>query len=255
MHWTTTESTGFYNAFPKGVPMEHRVIRESAYEANIAIVKAGLVLLTWGNASVADHDAGVFAIKPSGVDYDDLTAESMVIVEIATGHAIQGGLRPSSDTDTHAELYRAFPGIGAIVHTHSHYAVCHAQALRAIPALGTTHADHFRTAIPVTRDMTAREVADQYELNTGKVIVECFREGTIRESDVPGVLVARHGPFAWGKTAGKAVENAVVLEEVARMNVHTGALAPEITGAPEYLTEKHFTRKHGPKAYYGQGRS
>jgi L-ribulose-5-phosphate 4-epimerase len=232
--------------------MDYRTIREAACEANIRIVEAGLVLLTWGNASVADHEAGVFAIKPSGVDYDDLSAESMVIVDIASGKRVAGDLKPSSDTDTHAELYRSFDRLGAVVHTHSHYAVCYAQALRYVPALGTTHADHFREAVPVTREMTAEEVAGGYELNTGKVIVECFREAGLSEHDIPGVLVARHGPFSWGSTGKKAVENAIVLEEVARMGLHTAALAPEITGAPEYLTEKHFTRKHGPDAYYGQ---
>lgn len=233
--------------------MKYDAIREAAYEANLKIVQAGLVLLTWGNASVADRESGVFAIKPSGVDYDDLSAESMVIVDIASGERVEGELNPSSDTDTHAELYRAFGRIGAVVHTHSHYAVCYAQALKSVPILGTTHADHFRKAIPVTRDMTPPEVADRYELNTGKVIVECFRNGSISGEDVPGVLVARHGPFAWGATGKKAVENAIVLEETARMGLHTAALDPEILAAPEYLTEKHFTRKHGPKAYYGQG--
>jgi L-ribulose-5-phosphate 4-epimerase len=232
--------------------MNYDRIRKEAYDANVSIVEAGLVLLTWGNASVADHDAGVFAIKPSGVAYDDLTPDAMVIVNIASGKAVAGDLRPSSDTDTHAELYRAFDRPGAIVHTHSHYAVCYAQALRDIPALGTTHADHFRHAVPVTRDMTPEEVSGGYELNTGKVIVECFRSRGLSDRDIPGVLVARHGPFAWGDSGRKAVENAIVLEEVARMGLHTAALAPEITGAPTYLTEKHFTRKHGPGAYYGQ---
>lgn len=232
--------------------MKYENIRREAYAANIRIVEAGLVLLTWGNASVADHGAGVFAIKPSGVDYADLSAESMVIVDIRSGEKVDGDLKPSSDTDTHAELYRAFDRVGAIIHTHSHYAVCFAQSVRSIPILGTTHADHFRQAIPVTRDMTREEVVDNYELNTGKVIVECFRSAGISERDVPGVLVSRHGPFAWGSTGSKAVDNAIVLEEVARMGLHTAILAPDITGAPEYLTEKHFTRKHGPSAYYGQ---
>ncbi len=232
--------------------MNYNRIKQEAYDANVSIVEAGLVLLTWGNASVADHETGVFAIKPSGVAYNDITPESMVIVEISSGKTVAGDLRPSSDTDTHAELYRAFDRPGAIVHTHSHYAVCYAQALRDVPALGTTHADHFRGAIPVTRDMTPEEVSDGYELNTGKVIVECFRTRGISEHNVPGVLVARHGPFAWGSSGKKAVENAIVLEEVARMGLHTAALAPQITGAPACLMEKHFTRKHGPNAYYGQ---
>ncbi|TVR74853.1 MAG: L-ribulose-5-phosphate 4-epimerase AraD [Spirochaetaceae bacterium] len=232
--------------------MNYQKIREEAYVANIRIVEAGLVLLTWGNASVADHETGVFAIKPSGVAYEDLSAESMVVVDIMSGDTVEGDLKPSSDTDTHAELYRAFDRIGAIVHTHSHYAVCFAQVPQSIPILGTTHADHFRHAIPVTRDMTEEEVTGAYELNTGKVIVECFRSAGISDRDVPGVLVARHGPFAWGSTGTKAVDNAIVLEEVARMGMHTAAIAPDITGAPPHLTEKHFTRKHGPQAYYGQ---
>jgi len=231
--------------------MTYRKIREAAYQANLSIVEAGLVLLTWGNASAADRSEGVFAIKPSGVDYNTLSPESMVIVDIKSGKRIDGELNPSSDTDTHAELYRSFPSIGAIVHTHSHYAVCHAQVLTEVPALGTTHADHFRHAIPVTRDLTPEEIESAYELNTGKVIVETFRVRSLNAEDIPGVLVARHGPFVWGPDAFKAVENAVVLEEVARMSLHSQMIAP-LEEAPIYLTEKHFTRKHGPNAYYGQ---
>jgi L-ribulose-5-phosphate 4-epimerase len=232
----------------------YRRIREQAYEANMRIVDAGLVLLTWGNASVADHEAGVFAIKPSGVDYDDLSADAMVIVTIEDGTVVEGDYKPSSDTPTHAELFRSFEGTGAIVHTHSHFAVCYAQAMRGIPVYGTTHADHFRDAVPVTRDMTPNEVASDYELNTGRVIVEAFRNAGISEHDVPAVLVARHGPFAWGPSAKKAVENAIVLEEIARMGIHTATIATGQEGAPKHLTEKHFTRKHGPHAYYGQSK-
>jgi L-ribulose-5-phosphate 4-epimerase len=234
--------------------MRYESIRKECYEANIRIVREGLVLLTWGNVSVADHELGVFAIKPSGVAYDDLGPESMVIVDIESEEVAEGDLRPSSDTATHAELYRAFERLGAIVHTHSHFAVCYAQAVQDIPILGTTHADHFRGPIPVTRDMTQEEVAEAYELNTGKVIVERFRQAELSEHDIPGVLVARHGPFAWGPSGKAAVENAMVLEEVARMGLHTAALSSE-RRAPVHLTEKHFTRKHGPNAYYGQPRA
>lgn len=232
----------------------YRRIREQAYEANMRIVDAGLVLLTWGNASVADPEAGVFAIKPSGVDYDDLSADTMVIVRTEDGETVDGDFRPSSDTPTHAELFRSFPGIGAIVHTHSHFAVCYAQAMREIPAYGTTHADYFRGPVPVTRDMAPNEVSSDYELNTGRVIVELFRNGGISEHDVPAVLVGRHGPFAWGPDATKAVETAVVLEEVARMGIHTASISTGQEGAPKHLVEKHFTRKHGPNAYYGQSK-
>jgi L-ribulose-5-phosphate 4-epimerase len=232
----------------------HHRIKQEAYDANLRIVDAGLVLLTWGNASVADRDAGVFAIKPSGVAYDELSAESMVIVGIESGEVVEGDFRPSSDTPTHAELYRAFEGVGAIVHTHSHFAVCYAQAARDIPVFGTTHADHFAGPVPVTRDMTQREVESDYELNTGKVIAEHFRTNGINPHDVPAVLVAHHGPFAWGPNADKAVENAIVLEEVARMGLHTRALGAG-EEAPRHLVEKHFSRKHGPNAYYGQAKA
>lgn len=231
--------------------MKYEAIRKECYEANLRIVEEGLVLLTWGNVSVADHEAGVFAIKPSGVAYDDLGPEAMVVVDIESEAVVDGELRPSSDTPTHGELYRSFNGIGAVVHTHSHFAVCYAQAGLDIPILGTTHADHFRGPIPVTREMTENEVHDKYELNTGKVIVERFRGSEISEHDVPGVLVKSHGPFAWGSSGKAAVENAMVLEEVAKMGLHTAALSSE-KRAPIHLTEKHFTRKHGPNAYYGQ---
>ncbi len=233
--------------------MTYQAIREAAYRANRQIVDAGLVLLTWGNASVRDAREPVFAIKPSGVDYDDLSPESMVVVDVATGEAVDGSLKPSSDTATHAELYRAFPGVNAVVHTHSTHAVAFAQALQDIPIFGTTHADHFRFAIPVTRPMTGDEVATAYELETGRVIVETFRSRGIDPLQVPGVVVAYHGPFAWGPDARHAVENAIVLDAVARMALDTLALNPAAPEAPRYLTEKHFLRKHGAGAYYGQG--
>lgn len=234
--------------------MKFKRIRTEAYAANLRIVEAGLVLLTWGNASVYDTGEGVFAIKPSGVAYDDLSPEAMVVVDTATGAVVDGDYRPSSDTPTHAELYRQFgaAGIGAVVHTHSHYAVAYAQAQRDVPILGTTHADHFRRSIPVTRMMTEEEVAGEYELNTGAVIVETFRARAMDPAAVPGVLVASHGPFAWGPDGRHAAENAIVLEEVARMALHTAMIDPAVERAATYLTEKHFLRKHGPGAYYGQ---
>lgn len=239
--------------------MEHRELREAVVRANLDVVKAGLVLLTWGNVSAVDREAGIMAIKPSGVDYDDLTAESIPLVRIADGERVDGAFKPSSDTATHLEIYRNFPSVSAVVHTHSHYAVCFAQAQEAIPCLGTTHADHFFTDIPVTRMLSDAEIAQEYEKNTGSVIVECFSAGGWNPEDTPGVLVAQHGPFAWGPDLKHAVENAIVLEEVARMGVHTREIARMRGGvdtrqsAYRPLVEKHFTRKHGAGAYYGQG--
>jgi len=232
--------------------MTHYEIQKETLQANRAIVDAGLVLLTWGNASVRHPTEQVMAIKPSGVSYDALDAESMVLVSIETGEVISGDLRPSSDTATHLEIYRAFPEARSVVHTHSAKAVAWAQAHRDIPIFGTTHADHFRDAIPVTRPMTQAEVEDQYEYHTGLVIVETFQSRTIDPAAVPGVLVASHGPFAWGADATKAVENAIVLEAVAAMALDTHTINPGSERAPEYLTEKHWLRKHGKHAYYGQ---
>ncbi len=225
-------------------------IKAQCRDANVEIVRAGLVLLTWGNVSVSDGT--VMAIKPSGVAYDDLTDEDIVVVRIADGTVIDGRLKPSSDTPTHLHLYRVFPGLGAVVHTHSHFAVCYAQACLPIPCLGTTHSDHFHGTIPVTRDLTQEEVEAEYEQLTGVVIEETFRTWNIDPVSVPGVVVARHGPFAWGPDAPHAVENAIVLEEVARMAYHTRELHRTVTSAPSYLIDKHFLRKHGPGAYYGQ---
>ena len=238
--------------------MGHFRIREAAYRANMEIVEAGLVLLTWGNASARDVSEGVYAIKPSGVSYNELSPEAMVLVSVATGAVVEGDLKPSSDAPTHTELYRAFARAGGVVHTHSHYAVVYAQARRPIPIMGTTHADHFRGSIPLTRMLSAAEVARDYEAETGRVIVETFRSGDSWEIDpeeIPAVLVAGHGPFAWGASAAAAVENAVVLEEVGRMAFHARALNPDAGRAPKHLTEKHFLRKHGPGAYYGQSGS
>ncbi|MFW6387785.1 MAG: L-ribulose-5-phosphate 4-epimerase AraD, partial [bacterium] len=207
--------------------MDYRELREEVVEANRRIVEAGLVLLTWGNASVIDRAREVVGIKPSGVDYDALTAETVPIVRLSDSVVLDGAYRQSSDTATHLELYRRFPSVGAIVHTHSHYAVCYAQARLPIPCLGTTHADHFLTEVPITRELTVEEIAGDYEHNTGRVIVELFgKQGdgnAYTPEQTPAVLVTQHGPFAWGPDAEKAVENAIVLEEVARMGLHTTA--------------------------------
>lgn len=232
--------------------MAYEELREQVYKANLALVDAGLVVLTWGNASVVDRKAGVMAIKPSGVAYADLTPASIPILSLDTGKVIDGAARPSSDTPTHWHLYRAFEGVNAVVHTHSTYGTCFAQAQRDIPCLGTTHADNFYGAIPCTREMTADEINGEYELNTGKVIVETFRTKKIDPTQVPGCVIASHAPFAWGKSAEKAVENAIVLEFAAQMYLHSAALNPNVKPIPQVLLDKHFLRKHGAGAYYGQ---
>ena len=232
--------------------MAYEELKEWAYRANLAIVDAGLVVLTWGNASVADRAADVMAIKPSGVDYAKLRADDIVVVSLSSGDVVDGNHRPSSDTPTHLQLYRSFNNISAIVHTHSMYATSFAQAKRDIPCLGTTHADHFFGAIPVTREMNASEIDSEYELNTGRVIVECFDQRRIDPDHVPGVIVASHAPFAWGPTADKAIENAVVLEVSSQMAIHSLTINPSLAGISEPLLRKHFFRKHGAKAYYGQ---
>jgi L-ribulose-5-phosphate 4-epimerase len=233
--------------------MSHDALKQAVWKANLDIVKAGLVVLTWGNASGADREAGVMAIKPSGVGYDEMRPEEMVVVSLESGEVVEGALRPSSDTPTHLHLYREFPGVGGIVHTHSSHAVSFAQAGRELPCLGTTHADHFHGPVPVTRRMREAEVRGAYEHETGVVIVERFREGGIDPDRVPGVLVAGHGPFAWGPTPQQAVENAIVLEEVARMALHTTPLNAEVEALDRALLDRHFLRKHGAGAYYGQG--
>ncbi len=225
-------------------------LREEVYEANMDLVKHGLVVFTWGNASGIDRERGVFVIKPSGVDYDDLTPESLVVVDF-DGNKVEGELNPSSDTPTHAYLYKVWGDkVGGIVHTHSSWAVSWAQAGRSIPAYGTTHADYFYGEIPCMRGLTAEEIEQAYELNTGVVIAEGF-EG-LDPVAVPGTLVRNHGPFSWGKDAAQAVYHAVVLEEVAKMATRTEAINPEAGPAPAYLLDKHYMRKHGPNAYYGQ---
>lgn len=229
-------------------------LREAVYRANLRIVESGLVLLTWGNASAVDRRSQTMLIKPSGVAYADLGPDTMVQVALGDGSVVNGDLRPSSDTDTHLELYRAFPGIAGIVHTHSHFAVCFAQAEQPIPCFGTTHADHFHGAIPVTRRLSRHEIEQAYERNTGLVIVERFQRHAIDPQSIPGVLVAHHGPFAWGTSVEKAVENAIVLEEVARMDYHTRSINALAAEAPQELVDKHYLRKHGSGAYYGQSK-
>lgn len=229
--------------------MSHRTLRDEACATNRQLGASGLVNLTFGNVSVFDPGAGVFAIKPSGVPYAELTPEKMVLVDL-DGRVVEGNLRPSSDTPTHRRLFQAFPGIRAVVHTHSRHAVSFAQAGRPIPCLGTTHGDYFNGAVPVTRPLTTAEITDDYEWNTGNVIVEVFRDRDPLE--VPAVLVWRHGPFAWGPNGAKAVETASALEIVAQMALQTLALAPERGEIEPELLGRHFKRKHGPGATYGQ---
>ena len=230
--------------------MTHAALRQVAFDANMELASSGLVMGTFGNLSVVDRTAGVFAIKPSGVPYDALTPDHMVVVSLETGTVVDGTLRPSSDTPTHLELYRAFD-CGAVVHTHSEYATMFAQARTPIRCMGTTHADYFRGEIPVTRPMRQDEVEHDYEANTGLVIVETFRDG-LSAADVQAVLVANHGPFAWGPTAAKAIENARVLEYLARLEWRVRTMAPDAEPPARFLIDKHYLRKHGPGAYYGQ---
>ncbi len=225
-------------------------LKEKVFKANLDLVKHGLVIFTWGNVSGIDRDKKLVVIKPSGVSYDTMTADDMVVVDLNTGNVVEGSLKPSSDTPTHLALYRAFPEIGGVVHTHSTYATAWAQAGIDLPNIGTTHADYFHDAVPCTRDMTESEVKGDYELETGNVIIERF-EG-LNPVHTPGVLVKNHGPFAWGTDPADAVHNAVVLEQIAKMASIAYTVNPNLTMNP-LLVEKHFSRKHGPNAYYGQG--
>lgn len=224
-------------------------LKKQVCEANLALPAHGLVTLTWGNVSGRDMATGLVVIKPSGVAYEQLEPESMVVLDL-NGNVREGDLRPSSDTPTHLELYRAFPEIGGITHTHSTWATAWAQAKRPLPCLGTTHADHFYGQVPCTRLLTPDEIEDDYERKTGELIVETV--GRRPPLEMSAVLVAGHGPFTWGETALAAVENAIVLEEVARIAVLTAVLNPGVDPIPEALLGKHFLRKHGPGAYYGQ---
>jgi L-ribulose-5-phosphate 4-epimerase len=224
-------------------------LKQTVYEANLNLVKYELVIFTWGNASAIDRAAGLVVIKPSGVSYDDMKVDNMVVVDLE-GKVVEGRLKPSSDTATHLVLYRSFPNIGGVVHTHSTYATAWAQAGRDIPNIGTTHADYFKDDIPCTRPMTKAEIEGDYEYETGKVIVERF--AGINPDHTPAALVNNHGPFAWGTDAHDAVHNAVVLEQVAKMAAIACAVNPQIR-MNEQLIKKHFFRKHGEDAYYGQG--
>lgn len=230
----------------------HDELRARVLAANLAIVEAGLVTLTFGNASGIDRAAGVFAIKPSGVPYDRLDADAIVVIDLASGEALAGGLRPSSDAPTHLVLYRRFDAVGGIVHTHSPYATAWAQAGRDLPCLGTTHADHFGGPVPVTRPLTAEEIHGAYEESTGDAIVEAIEERRLDPLDMPAVLVVSHGPFAWGAGVEDAVEHAVALEAVAALAERTLALRPDLAQIDDLLRRRHFTRKHGPGRYYGQ---
>ncbi|NLJ97446.1 MAG: L-ribulose-5-phosphate 4-epimerase [Clostridiales bacterium] len=225
------------------------ILKKEVYEANMELPQRGLVTYTWGNVSGIDRERELFVIKPSGISYDELKPEDMVVMDLK-GNKVEGRYNPSSDTATHLELYLAFPEIGGIVHTHSPAATSWAQAGRGIPCYGTTHADYFYGEIPCARSLTEEEVKNDYEKNTGLVIIETF--SNLNPTYVPGVLCKNHGPFTWGKDAAEAVYNSVVLEEVAKMNLMTELLNKDMTSAPQYLQDKHFLRKHGPNAYYGQ---
>ncbi len=226
-------------------------LKQEVCAANLRLVEYGLVVLTWGNVSAITPDRRYVVIKPSGVDYGSMRPEQMVVTDL-DGRVVEGELRPSSDLMTHLELYRAFPAAGAVVHTHSRYAVALAQAEQDLPCYGTTHADTFYGPVPCTRHLTAQEVEEAYERNTGLVIGETFRQRGIDPAAVPAVLVCKHGPFAWGPDCKKAVENALILEETARMALLTRQLDPQVPPAPQYLLDKHYFRKHGANAYYGQ---
>ncbi|MGW5431591.1 L-ribulose-5-phosphate 4-epimerase AraD [Streptomyces sp. NPDC004059] len=225
-------------------------LRREVLEANLAIPQVGLATLTWGNVSGVDREAGVFVIKPSGVTYESLTIDDLVTVRLADGAVVAGNLRPSTDTETHRCLYLAFPSIGGVTHTHSTHAVAFAQARHDIPVLGTTHADTFNGPVPVTRDLTEEECAKDYEYNTGQVIVDLLGADDRRAVEVPAALVAGHGPFTWGAGARKSLEHAIICEAVADIALHTMSLSPSAP-PPRHLLERHYTRKHGPDAYYG----
>ncbi|MFC3395430.1 L-ribulose-5-phosphate 4-epimerase [Brenneria rubrifaciens] len=227
-------------------------LKKQVLEANLALPRHHLVTFTWGNVSAVDRQQGLMVIKPSGVEYAAMTIDDMVVVELESGKVVEGTKKPSSDTDTHRVLYLAFAEIGGIVHTHSRHATIWAQAGKAIPAWGTTHADYFYGDIPCTRLMTDEEINGRYEWQTGRVIVETFQSSQLSPVTIPAVLVNAHGPFAWGKDADNAVHNAVVLEEIAYMGIFSRQLTPELSDMQQTLLDKHYLRKHGKNAYYGQ---
>lgn len=228
-------------------------LKEIVLRANLELPKKNLVTYTWGNVSGIDREKGLVVIKPSGVPYEELKAEDMVVLDM-DGNKVEGDMRPSSDTPTHIALYKAYPELGGVVHTHSRYATIWAQAGKSIPPLGTTHADYFYGPIPCTRPLTQEEIEGEYELNTGKVIIETFNNAGINPVYVPGVVVQSHGPFSWGKTPDEAVHNAVVMEEVGMMALNTKLLNPSVPDVDAFLLDKHFMRKHGKNAYYGQSK-
>ncbi|MBP3649315.1 MAG: L-ribulose-5-phosphate 4-epimerase [Clostridia bacterium] len=226
-------------------------LKQAVYEANMELPRRGLVTYTWGNVSGIDRERGLVVIKPSGVEYEDLKPEDLVVLNL-DGEVVEGDLNPSSDTKTHIELYKAFPELGGVVHTHSPHAVAWAQAGSDIPCYGTTHADYFYGPIPCARSLTPAEVDEDYERNTGKVIIETFHDRNLNPVHVPAVICRNHGPFTWGKNAAQAVYHAVVLEEVAKMAMYTRQINGQVEAAPQHVQDKHFLRKHGPNAYYGQ---
>ncbi|MEI2682893.1 L-ribulose-5-phosphate 4-epimerase [Erwinia aphidicola] len=232
--------------------MSLSTLKQQVFAANLALPRHHLVTFTWGNVSAIDRHRGLVAIKPSGVEYDGMTVDDIVVVELESGRTVEGSKKPSSDTATHLALYRAFSDIGGIVHTHSRHATIWAQAGLDLPAWGTTHADYFYGTIPCTRLMTAQEIAENYEHNTGEVIIDTFQSRGISPTAIPAVLVNAHGPFAWGSSAENAVHNAVVLEEIAYMGIFSRQLTPGMRDMQQVLLDKHYLRKHGTGAYYGQ---
>ncbi len=226
-------------------------LKEIVYQANMELPKRGLITYTWGNVSGIDRESGYFVIKPSGVDYDNMKPEDMVVMDLE-GNRIEGKYKPSSDTATHIELYKKYPELGGVVHTHSTWATSWAQAGRSIPLYGTTHADYFYGEIPCARSLTEEEINGEYEKNTGLVIIETLTNGNISALSMPGILCCNHGPFTWGKDAFDAVHNAVVLEEVSKMAAYTEQINSQVKPAPQTIADKHYLRKHGSNAYYGQ---
>ncbi len=231
--------------------MDLKSLKQDVFEANLELVARSLVIYTWGNVSGIDRERGLVVIKPSGVDYDKMKPEDMVVLDLNSGEKVEGELRPSTDADTHLVFYREFPNIGGVVHTHSSHAVAWAQAQRDIPIVGTTCADYFYRSIPCARALTNEEIDKEYELATGKAIVEIFRQRNMDPDATPGALARNHGPFTWGKSPADAVYNAVVLEETAKTALYTAILNPALP-VDQALVEKHYSRKHGPNAYYGQ---